>query len=199
MDYRHEMWLNAVDKTEGNSLEHYASKYYDPKKRHEYYMRTRKLKGNSGALAVGLSAHKGAVSAAKPAKGSSGALAVGLSAHNGAVSAEKRATREANINSVRKILQDKTRKAKFKRQMESAINDSLKNFKGSATEREKLKKALTQSLSKTLSTADQESDVVRFNKMVKSISDVLDKGEYTGHEAKKAIKSFISNARSKIH
>lgn len=33
-----------------NALEHaYASKYYDPVKAHEYYMRTRKLKGQSSA------------------------------------------------------------------------------------------------------------------------------------------------------
>jgi triphosphoribosyl-dephospho-CoA synthetase len=183
MGYRHEMWLNAVDKTEGNSLEHYASKYYDPKKRHEYYMRTRKLKGRLSAHNGVASSLKGAVSGAKTATSAT----------------EKQAMRDANINSAKQILQNKVRKAKFKRQMESAISDALKNFKGSATERERLKKALTQSLSKTLSTADQESDVVRFNKMIKSVSDVLDKGEYVGHNAKKAIKSFISNARSKIH
>lgn len=28
-------------------LMHYASKYYDPQKAHEYYMRTRELKGRS--------------------------------------------------------------------------------------------------------------------------------------------------------
>lgn len=27
------------------SFEHYASKYYDPVKAHEYYMKTRQLKG----------------------------------------------------------------------------------------------------------------------------------------------------------
>jgi triphosphoribosyl-dephospho-CoA synthetase len=190
MGYRHEMWLNAVDKTEGNSLEHYASKYYDPKKRHEYYMRTRKLKGR-------LSAHNGVASSLK---GAASSLKGAVSGAKTATSAtEKQAMRDANINSAKQILQNKVRKAKFKRQMESAISDALKNFKGSATERERLKKALTQSLSKTLSTADQESDVVRFNKMIKSVSDVLDKGEYVGHNAKKAIKSFISNARSKIH
>lgn len=32
---------------ENNSINHYASKYYDPVKAHEYYMRTRKLKGRT--------------------------------------------------------------------------------------------------------------------------------------------------------
>ena len=30
-----------------NTIAHYASKYYDPVKAHEYYMRTRKLKGRN--------------------------------------------------------------------------------------------------------------------------------------------------------
>lgn len=33
------------DEMNDNSIQHYASKYYDPVKAHEYYMRTRELKG----------------------------------------------------------------------------------------------------------------------------------------------------------
>ena len=32
-----------------NDLQHYASPYYDPQKAHEYYMRTRELKGRRSA------------------------------------------------------------------------------------------------------------------------------------------------------
>lgn len=32
-----------------NNLQHYASPYYDPQKAHEYYMRTRELKGRRSA------------------------------------------------------------------------------------------------------------------------------------------------------
>lgn len=49
--HSHTRWLEAAnrvlqaDAESGNSLMHYASKYYDPIKAHEYYMRNRKLKG----------------------------------------------------------------------------------------------------------------------------------------------------------
>lgn len=47
----HERWLAAADRVEQlnseqeHELMHYASKYYDPIKAHEYYMQHRKLKG----------------------------------------------------------------------------------------------------------------------------------------------------------
>lgn len=37
---------------EQESLMHYASKYYDPQKAHEYYMRTRQLKGRRSSSAL---------------------------------------------------------------------------------------------------------------------------------------------------
>ena len=36
-------------------LRHYASPYYDPQKAHEYYMRTRELKGRSTTLTINIS------------------------------------------------------------------------------------------------------------------------------------------------
>lgn len=36
-----------MDKPKVAVLRHYASPYYDPQKAHEYYMRTRELKGRS--------------------------------------------------------------------------------------------------------------------------------------------------------
>lgn len=39
-------------KREENSLKHYASPYYDPVKAHEYYMRTRELKGRGSTAGL---------------------------------------------------------------------------------------------------------------------------------------------------
>ena len=36
-----------MDESKTAVLVHYASKYYDPQKAHEYYMRTRELNGRS--------------------------------------------------------------------------------------------------------------------------------------------------------
>lgn len=41
--------FSAAESAEEIDLWHYASKYYDPVKAREYYLRTRELKGNSGS------------------------------------------------------------------------------------------------------------------------------------------------------
>jgi hypothetical protein len=40
--------LRAIDPEDDLDLRHYSSKYYDPAKAREYYLRTRELKGRSG-------------------------------------------------------------------------------------------------------------------------------------------------------
>lgn len=42
--------LDEIEGEIGGTVKHYASKYYDPQKAHEYYMRTRELKGRTSRL-----------------------------------------------------------------------------------------------------------------------------------------------------
>lgn len=174
-------------------LAHYASQYYDPVKAREYYLRTRKLKGRSGASPMDSSGR----SSANPSSGTPSASPMQSSAEERRRKAEQRVAEiRQRLDRLKAILADLVEQAKARSGVESKPTaQKVKEASDTKKESKKSKETPERKLSEKEKREARERSRENYEKQSKSSTSATERSLL---QEKDAIERKIAEIRKKL-
>ena len=157
-------------------LEHYASKYYDPAKAREYYLKTRKLKGRHSTKGFSEKQHAGWAYAKDKIAADKKAELAKLSDDNKARKMQLRQQAKASRERIREKLKDLVEKLKGAKGLEREKNKVISDAARLAARREIIR--VSGGLKTALAKAKSDYDEIRKQTVTKY--DKIKDAEYTG-------------------